>query len=118
MAESNIYMLSKRNNTMIDSERDYSEEIANICRQHHVIYLGLHGSGPNQENDNPEDLEIDFLVKFESLEPKQHAMCYFALEKELEKMFARNVGLCDISKITHPVLLRQLTKNKTDIYKA
>ena len=103
---------------MIDSERDYSEEIANICKQHHVKYLGLHGSGPNQQNASPEDLDIDILVEFESLEPKQHAMCYLALEKELENLFGRSVGLCDLTGITHPGILRPLTKNKTDIYKA
>ena len=103
---------------MIDSNRDYSEEIANICKQHHVKYLGLHGSGQNQENSCPEDLDIDFLVEFEPLEPKQHAMCYLALEEELENFFGRNVGLCDLTGITHPGILRPLTKNKTDIYKA
>jgi len=103
---------------MIDSNRDYSAEIADICKKHHVKYLGLHGSGQNQENSNPEDLDIDFLVEFEPLEPKQHAMCCFALEKELEDLFGRHVGLCDLTGITHPGILRPLTKNKTDIYGA
>ena len=103
---------------MIDSERDYSEEIANICEQYHVKYLGLHGSGRNQENADAEEPDVGFLVRFLPLEPKQHAECYFALEKELEDLFGRHVDLCDISRITHPDILRPLTKNKTDIYKA
>ena len=103
---------------MVDSERDYSEEIANICKQYHVKYLGLHGSGQNQENGSSEDRDIGFLVEFLPLELKQHAECYFALEKELEDLFGRHVDLCDISRITHPDILRPLTKNKTDIYKA
>ena len=103
---------------MIDSERDYSEEITNLCKQHQVKYLGLHNSGQNQENIAPEDIYIGFLVEFLPLEPKQHAMCHFALRKELENLFGRHVGMCDITGITHPDLLRPLTKNKTDIYKA
>ena len=103
---------------MIDSVGDYSEEIANICKQHHVKYLGLHGSGQNQENGGPEDPDIGFLVEFFPLEPKQHARCYFALEKELENLFGCHVDLLDISRITHPDILRPLTKNKTDIYEA
>lgn len=103
---------------MIESERDYSKEIANICRQHHVKYLGLHSSGMNQENGGTEQRDIGFLVEFDTLEPKQHAKCYFALEKELENLFGRHFDLCDITGITHPDLLRPLTKNKTDIYKA
>lgn len=104
---------------MIDSERDYSDEIANICKQHHVKYLGLHGSSSiNQEDAGGEEVEINFLVEFLPLEPRQHALCYLALEEELENFFGRKVGLCDLTGKTHPVLLRQLTKRKTDIYKA
>lgn len=111
-------MQVKGNNIMIDSERDYSKEITNMCKQHHVKYLGLHNSGQSQENIAPEDIDIDFIVEFLPLEPKQHAICHFALRKELDNLFGREVGLCDLTGITHPVLLRQLTKNKTDIYKA
>jgi len=103
---------------MIDSKRDYNEEIANLCRQHNVKYLGLHGSSYDQENAGPEDPEINFLVEFFPLEPKQHSMCYFTLEKELQDMFGRPVCLCDLTGITLPELLRPLTKRKTDIYKA
>lgn len=103
---------------MTNRERDYSKEIANICKQHHVKYLGLHGSGLNQESAGPEDRDINFLVEFLPLEPKQHAVCYFALEKEMENLFGRHVDLCDLTGITHPDILRPLTKNKTDIYKA
>jgi predicted nucleotidyltransferase len=103
---------------MIDGERDYSEEIANICRQHHVKYLGLHGSGQNQENGSAEQHDIGFLVEFLLLEPKQRARCYFALEKELENLFGRHVDLVDLTGINHPDILRPLTKNKTDIYQA
>jgi predicted nucleotidyltransferase len=103
---------------MIDSKRDYSEEIANLCRQYNVKYLGLHGSGPNQEDAGSEDPEITFLVEFFPMEPKQYGTCYFGLEKELQDMFGPHAGLCDLTDITLPELLRTLTKRKTDIYKA
>ncbi len=111
-------MQAKGNNIMIDSKRDYSAEITNLCKQHNVKYLGLHGSSYNQENTGTEDSEINLLVEFFPLDPKQHAMCYFALEKELEDLFGRHVDMCDLTGITLPELLRPLTKNKTDIYKA
>jgi predicted nucleotidyltransferase len=103
---------------MINSERDYSEEIANLCRQYNVKYLGLHGSSYDQENAATEDAEINFLVEFFPMEPKQYGMCYFGLEKELQDMFGPHAGLCDLTGITHPDILRPLTKRKTDIYKA
>ena len=103
---------------MINSERDYSKEIANICKQHNVKYLGLHGSSYNQENAGTEDREINFLVEFFPMELKEYARCYFALEKELGNLFGYVVGILDIGSITLPEMLRQLTKRKTDIYKA
>lgn len=103
---------------MIQSERDYSEEIADICKQHNVKYLGLHGSSYDQENIDTEEREINFLVEFFPMELKPYAKCYFALEKELGDLFGCKVGILDIGDITLPDLLRQLTKRKTDIYKA
>lgn|GEM_PF-1433441 len=103
---------------MINSERDYSEEIANLCRRYNVKYLGLHGSGLSQEDAGFEDAEINFLVEFFPLEPKQYGTCYFSLEKELQDMFSRPVCLCDLTGITLPEILQPLTRHTTDIYKA
>ena len=103
---------------MINSKRDYSEQIADICEQHHVKYLGLHGSSLSQEDAAPEEPEINLLVEFLPLEPKQQATCFFALEKELMDLFGRPVHMVDLTDVTHPDLLRQLTKHKTDLYKA
>lgn len=102
----------------INGKRDYSEEIASICKRHHVKYLGLHGASLNQENVGGEDSEINLLVEFLPLEPKQHTVCFFALEKELKDLFGRHVNMVDLTDVTHPDLLRQLTKRKTDLYKA
>jgi predicted nucleotidyltransferase len=103
---------------MIDSKRDYSEEIAAICKQHHVKYLGLHGSSLSQEDVSGNDPEINLLVEFLPLESKRHTTCFFALKKELTDLFGREVNIVDLTDITHPDLYRQLTKRKTDIYKA
>jgi len=103
---------------MIDSTRDYSKEIAAICEQHHVKYLGLHGSSLTQEDADRENLEINLLVEFLPLESKQHTACFTALEKELSDLFGRHINILDVTDITHPDLYRQLTKRKTDIYKA
>jgi len=103
---------------MIDSKRDYSEEIASICKQHHVKYLGLHGSTLSQEDAASKDQEINLLVEFLPLETKQHTACFSALEKELLDLFGRQINIVDLSDVTHPDLYRQLTKHKTDLYKA
>ena len=82
-------------------------------------YLGLHGSSSmSQEDGGSEEPEISFLVEFFQLDKKQHAMSYFALLKELEEMFGRSVRMVDLNQVTHPDLLRPLTRRKTDIYKA
>lgn len=104
---------------MIESNRDYSTEIADICKKHNVKYLGLHGSSNlDQEGTSSENIEINFIVEFFPLEEKQYALNYFAFLKALEGLFGRHVGLVDLNYITHPDLLRPLTRRKTDIYKA
>jgi predicted nucleotidyltransferase len=104
---------------LIQNRRDYSKEIADICKKHNVKYMGLHGSSSmSQEDGGSEELEISFLVEFFPLDKKQHAMSYFALLKELEEMFGRSVRMVDLNQVTHPDLLRPLTRRKTDIYKA
>ena len=103
---------------MIESKRDYSEEIINLCKQHNVKYLGLHGLSYDQENIDSEDPELTFLVEFFPMEPKPYGMCYFGLEKELGDLFGRTVILVDLTGITLPEILRPITKRKTDIYKA
>ncbi len=118
LADSTLCILTKGNNIMIDSARDYSKEIANICKQHNVKYLGLHGSSYDQENIAREQREINFIVKFFPMELKEYARCYFALEKELQDLLGDHVIVCDLTGITHPDILRPLTKRKTDIYEA
>ncbi|MHC4203900.1 MAG: hypothetical protein ACYSTT_04570 [Planctomycetota bacterium] len=103
---------------MIDSRRDYSKELANLCRKYNVKHLGLRGSSYDQENIGNEEPEIYLIVKFFPMEIKEHARCYFGLEKELEDMFDRPVCLCNLTRITHPDILRYLTRRTTDIYKA
>ena len=103
---------------MIQSKRDYSKEIADLCRQHNVKYLGLRGSSYDQETIGAEEPEIYLLVEFFPMEPKEYAMCYFGLEKELGNLFGREVIMCNLTNIKLPGLLRRLTKRKTDIYKA
>ncbi len=103
---------------MIQSERDYSKEIAEICRQHNVKYLGLHGSTQDQENIPPEEREINFLVEFFPLDAEQHDTCHLTLEKELLNLFGCHINLCDLTGVTHPDILGPLTRRKIDIYKA
>ena len=104
---------------MINSNRDYCAEIVDICKRHNVKYLGLHGSSNlDQEGTVSEEPEINLLVEFFPLDKKQHAMSYFALLKELEEMFGRSIRMVDLNQVTHPDLLRPLTRRKTDIYKA
>jgi len=103
---------------MIENRRDYNEVIAVLCRKHNVKYLALHGSSYDQDNICGEEPEITFLVEFFPMEPKEHAMCYLGLEKKLGELFGREVGLCDLTGITLPDILRPLTRRKTDIYKA
>ncbi|MFC1793467.1 hypothetical protein ACFL3Q_07760 [Planctomycetota bacterium] len=103
---------------MIQSEQDYSEEIANLCRQHNVKYLGLHGSCYDQENIGAEKPDITFLVEFFPMETKEYGKCYLGLEKGLQDLFSPNAGILDLGSINIPDMVQRFTKRTTDIYKA
>lgn len=103
---------------MIQSKRDYSKEIATLCKQHNVKYLGLRGFPFDQENIGTHEPEIYFLVEFFPMEIKEYARCYFGLEKELENLFGREVILFDLGDKMPPEFLERIKRNKTDIYKS
>jgi len=58
-------------NPLIDEKRD---EIVDLCRQYRVRALELFGSAVSNRFD-PTTSDIDFLVDYEALPPREHAAC-------------------------------------------
>ena len=52
--------------------------VAALCRRHGARRLDLFGSATREDFD-AQHSDLDFLVKFEDLEPTQYAQAYLAL---------------------------------------
>jgi uncharacterized protein len=79
--------------------------------------LAVFGSAAgNQFNASTSD--IDFLVEYETVSPREHAACYFGLLFALESLFRREIDLVELSAIRNPYFLQAIAKDRVLIYAA
>lgn len=97
---------------------DRLEEIAELCRKHHVKRLTLFGSAARDDFD-PKRSDVDLLVKFdESDMPKLVLRTWYDLGSKLEKLLGRDVDLQFEGPIRNPVLRRHIEADKVVLYAA
>jgi predicted nucleotidyltransferase len=96
---------------------DHREEIAALCRQHHVRRLAVFGSFVRGDFD-PTRSDIDLLVEFEPLSPTVYAPNYFALLEALDRLFLRRVDLVTDSSIRNPYFREAVEKEQQTLYAA
>ena len=62
--------------------------------------------------------DLDFLVKFQSMPPAEHADCYFGLLEALQDLFSRPIDLVETQAVKNPVLLETIEETKSILYAA
>jgi uncharacterized protein len=92
-------------------------EVINLCRRYRVRKLEIFGSAANGRFV-PATSDLDFLVEYEAIPPKEHADCYFGLLFALEDLFARKVDLVEAGAIRNPYFLRSIAKDRVLLYAA
>jgi len=88
------------------------EQIADLCRRHHIRWLAVFGSV--LRDDFTPDSDIDVLVEFE---PKQR-YTYFTLadiEQDLSSVLGRRVDV-HVPKDLHPYLRDKVLRQAEAIY--
>lgn len=103
---------------MIELVKKHSEDVSSLCRQYNVKYLELFGSALNEDNFDAQYSDIDFLVEFLPLEPRQHARSYFGLLEKLQDLFGCKIDLVEVRAVTNPYLLESINQNRIEIYAA
>ena len=88
-----------------------------LCRRFRVETLALFGSVVTSEFD-PEESDLDFVVRFQPMSPREHADAYFGLLGELESLFARKVDLVEEEAIENPYFRRSVESTRRTIYDA
>ncbi|MGL2963447.1 nucleotidyltransferase family protein [Flavobacterium sp. RSB2_4_14] len=90
------------------------EDLKRLCTLYNVEKMYLFGSALNS-NFNKES-DIDFLVKFKSIELSTYFDNYMDFKDNLEKLFGREVDLVEEQTLRNPILLNSINKTKELIY--
>jgi predicted nucleotidyltransferase len=98
-------------------ENNY-EAIKDLCVKFRVRRLELFGSAIDDENFDPEESDLDFLVEFQPLKQGEYADAYFGLLEALETLFNRHVDLVMVRAIKNPYFLEAINKGRKVLYAA
>lgn len=96
----------------LDNKRD---DIARLCREHGVLRLALFGSALHDDFE-PDRSDIDFLVSFREMSPKDYAESYFGLMEGLQELLDHPIDLVTESSLTNPWLRREVQRHQSVLY--
>ena len=96
---------------------EHAAKLESLCKRFRVRRFELFGSAAKGEFDDGRS-DLDFLVEFEDLTPRDAADRYFGLLHALEGLFSRRVDLVDLSAIDNPYFLRAIQPSRTVLYAA
>lgn len=83
------------------------DDIAAICRQHHIWRLDVFGSAARVSDFDVEHSDVDFLLEFEpGARPDLDA--YFSAKAALELLLGREVDLIETGALRNPFLQREI----------
>jgi predicted nucleotidyltransferase len=92
-------------------------ELIRLCHAHHVRRLDVFGSAASGAFDRASS-DIDFLVDFEPIPPRDYADAYFSLKERLEALFGCTVDLVTESSVVNPFFRRRVNESKEAIFGA
>ena len=103
---------------MLELIRSKQDEIAALCRQHHVKRLSAFGSVVREDFD-PRRSDVDLRVEFDSDIPiEEYAENYFALRHALVSLFDREIDLISAKTIRNPYFRKELEATRVAVYAA
>ncbi len=91
------------------------EKIAELCRTHHVRRLSVFGSAVREDFD-PSRSDVDLLVDFVEDPGFRYAPNFFALQRSLAQLLAREVDLVIGGSIRNPYLLASIESDTQVLY--
>lgn len=90
------------------------DDLKRICAWYNVEKMYIFGSILN--SNFKKDSDIDFLVKFKSIEISTHFDNFMDFKENLEKLFGREVDLVEEQTLRNPILINSINKSKQLIY--
>ena len=86
---------------MHDLLSERKSEIVGLCGRHHVRRLSVFGSAVGESFD-PRRSDVDLLVEFEAMPPRERADHFFGLQEDLEALLGVPVDLVEPGPIRNP----------------
>jgi predicted nucleotidyltransferase len=102
---------------MQDFIRIHREEIAEVCRKHHVRRLSIFGSATRDDFD-PNRSDVDVIVEFEDFPLSEYLDNKWALHDELAAKLNRKIDLLTWQSLKNPVLLKEVESTHVMLYAA
>ncbi|MXX93234.1 MAG: hypothetical protein F4Y63_07280 [Chloroflexi bacterium] len=102
---------------MIPLIQNHTDDIAEICRRHHVKRLEVFGSAAVGDF-NPQTSDIDFLVDFDEAVAGRRFQTRLELTDALQTLFGRHVDLVVYKNVVNPYFRRSVDATKEPIYEA
>ncbi|MBC8882891.1 nucleotidyltransferase domain-containing protein [Flavobacterium piscinae] len=96
---------------IVDQNR---EALNRLCTLYNVEKMYLFGSALNANFNQKSDL--DFLVKFKSIDLSGYFDNYMNFKEKLEKLFGREIDLVEEQTLRNPILIQSINKSKELIY--
>lgn len=96
---------------------DHQRELAELCRRYKVAKLELFGSAVSGGFD-PARSDLDFVVQFQDVPPRELFDLFFGLLHGLEDLFGRRVDLLDRAAIRSPYMLSAVQSDARLVYAA
>lgn len=91
-------------------------QLARLCDARHVRRLLLFGSAAR--GDAGPSSDVDLLVEFEPMPPRQRAEALFGLQEDLERLLGRSVDLVEEGAVRNPYLRRSIEQAHVVLYEA
>ena len=102
---------------MIPLITQHSDDVAEICRRHHVKRLELFGSAATGDF-NPDTSDIDFLVEFDESDDFSLFQTRRDLTQGLESLFNRSVDLVIFANVENPYFRTSAESTREPIFEA
>jgi len=90
------------------------EDLKRLCAKYNVDKIYLFGSALNANFHQNSDL--DFLVKFKSIELSKYFDNYMDFKENLEILFGREIDLVEEQTLRNPILIKSINESKELIY--
>jgi predicted nucleotidyltransferase len=100
-----------------DLLRQHEHDIARLCKVHHVRRLSVFGSALGESFDKTTS-DVDLLVEFEPMPPRDLAEHFFGLQEDLEAILRVPVDLVEPGPIRNPYFREAVESSKVLLFEA